>query len=66
MVIGVPFTYFTLYKFATLYNNQYYNGDATGIWTHNSISSLKGWCPNQLDDSAIYLVGEDGIEPPTA
>ena len=52
MVIGAPSTYFTLHKFATLYNNQYYNGDATGIWTHNSISSLKGWCPNQLDDSA--------------
>ena len=64
MVIGVPFTYFTLYKFATLYNNQYYNGDANG--TRIRIMRLKVSYPNQLDDSAIYLVGEDGIEPPTA
>ena len=64
MVIGAPSTYFTLYKFASLYKNQYYNGDANG--TRIRIVRLKVLYPNQLDDSAIYLVGEDGIEPPTA
>lgn len=50
MVIGAPSTYFTLYKFATLYNNQYYNGDANG--TRIRIVRLKVSYPDQLDDSA--------------
>ena len=42
----------------------YVYGDANG--TRIRIVRLKVLYPNQLDDSAIYLVGEDGIEPPTA